>query len=85
MPAGITGLRDLPYTVFDAIHRATMFLGLEEMDDDERPPREIWHRGDKLRAWMDDVRARRARTATGADRDIEDPVDNDAAKGLVVG
>lgn len=84
IPDGVDGLIDLPYPLFDAIRQALFFLSFDELDGDDRPPRRIWARPDLLMEWWDDVRARQKRRANGED-EIEDPVDNDAAAGLIHG
>lgn len=85
-PEGITDLRDLPHTMFEATRLGLVFLGFEELGEKDTPPKRIWLDGDKLEAWFDEVRKRREREAKGEGSDeIEDPVDNDAAALLIVG
>lgn len=62
-----------------------MFLSFDELPEDERPPRRIWLDGDAMKNWMDEVKRKREAKAKGKDREIEDPVQNDAASMLVVG
>lgn len=83
LPDGINHFTDLPHTIFDAIRAAAIILSFEELPQDEQPPRRIWLDGDKLAAFMDDVRAKRRRDLGG--NDIEDPVDNQAAADLLAG
>lgn len=80
-------MADMPFPLHDAILRALMFLSWEELPDDERPPRRIWLYGDDLRDWFREVRARRdEKYGTGnSNSQIEDPVDNPAAKDLMSG
>lgn len=54
----------------------------DELEEDERPPKHIWTDGRKMHQWFRDVRSQRK--SEGSD-DIEDPVENEAAKGLIVG
>jgi hypothetical protein len=88
LPAGFKDLRDLPYTLFEAIRMALMFLGFEELPDEERPPKRIWLNAKLLKEHFEAVkRARKAAYSGSGDssREIEDPVENEAAKGLIVG
>lgn len=69
---------------------ALIFLSFDEMEERDRPPKRIWLDGDKLREHMDMVKRRRKEEAERGGRDssldeIEDPVENAAAKGLIVG
>ena len=59
-PQGITRLRDLPVSLFEAIKRALLFLSWEELPEDERPPRAIWLDNEALHEHFDEVRAARA-------------------------
>jgi hypothetical protein len=81
-PPHIHELADLPHTIFDAIRTAAIYLSFEELPDDEQPPRRIWRDPDKLSAHFDEVRRRRNQ---GPERDIEDPVENEAARHLITG
>lgn len=80
-------LRDLPYPLFEALRHALIFLSFDELPEDERPPKRIWLDGERMREWMEDVRRRRKQRYEGGDsnREVEDPVQNEAARGLVVG
>lgn len=89
-PRWFTDLRDLPHTLFEAIRLAYTFISFEELPEDEQPPKRIWLRPKELKehfAWV--KRKREAEMKGGGskgwDVSIEDPVDNDAAKGLIVG
>lgn len=83
LPTGVRSLRDLPATIFSAIRDGLLYLSFEELPAEDQPPKRLWRNADGLRSWFEDVRRHR-----GHDRDdgeIEDPVDNEAAKGLIVG
>lgn len=67
--------------MFDAIRSAAIFLSFEELPEDEQPPRRIWRDADKLSAHFDAVRAKRGDVSG----DIDDPVQNQAARDLIVG
>lgn len=85
LPPGV-GLNDCPFTIFDAIRLGGIFLAWDELPADERPPRRIWLNGDALKGWFDMVNKRREEKYGGKGGGaIEDPVQNDAAKGLIVG
>lgn len=65
-----------------------MILTFDELDRDERPPRRIWLDAERLGEWFKEVeRKRKAKYGGkgGEDRSIEDPVDNEAARSLIVG
>jgi hypothetical protein len=85
-PAGVDDVLDLPHTLFDAIGRASIFLGWEELPREEQPPRRIWLNSEALSEWFDEVRRKRARDMDPKNRDheIEDPVENEAA-GMLIG
>jgi hypothetical protein len=88
LPPGVHGLLDCPYTVFDAIRLGHIFLSFDELPKEERPGKEIWLDGPALTEWFEDVeRKREAKYSGGSgwDKSIEDPIDNEAAKGLIVG
>lgn len=65
-----------------------MYLGFEELPDEERPPRRIWGDNDKLQVHFAWVKAERERkyggksTSGGPAGEVEH---NQAAKGLVSG
>lgn len=75
--------------MFDAIRLAAIFLSFEELPEDERPDRAIWLDGPALTAWFAEVKRRREEKYSsdghGWDKSIEDPVENQAARGLIVG
>lgn len=83
-PEHIHELTDLPHTIFDAIRSASIYLSFDELPDDERPPKRIWRDGEAMGEFFDDVRRRRDE-GTGSDTHIEDPVENQAARDLIVG
>jgi len=83
----VQNVKDLPWRWFEAIRLAMYFIGFDELPDDERPPRRIWLDSEQLQSWFTQVKADRDRkygtdSKTGA---IEDPKENAAARGLVVG
>lgn len=65
-----------------------MYLAWEELPKDERPPKRIWLDGEDLQGWFKEVERRReekyGKDSSGSS-EIEDPVENDAARSLVVG
>ena len=86
-PPGITSLTELPHTLHDAIVTALQFLAFEELPTEEQPPRAIWLDGKKLKAHFDAVEKRRKEKydldGEGKSKEIEDPVQNDAARLLM--
>ena len=89
LPPGVQGLLDCPHPLFDAIRFGHIFLSFDELPEDERPPKRIWLDGDALREWFAEVKRKRdakyGADPGGWDKSIEDPVDNAAAQGLIVG
>jgi hypothetical protein len=80
-PEGIQRLHDLPYTVFDAIKLALVWLGYEELESVDRPPREIWLDNDEMAKWWKAVKRRhRARWGdkSDVDEEIEGPTQRNA-------
>jgi hypothetical protein len=84
VPAWSDGLRDLPWLMFEAIRVALVLLSFESLPDNEQPPKRIWLDGQRLEEWFRQVKRRRDER-TGDSGEIEDPVENPAAKALLVG
>jgi hypothetical protein len=88
-PPWFNELLDLPHPLFEAIRLAFLFLSWEELPDDERPAPRIWLDPKRLKEHFEAVKRKRAREMSGGasdwNRAIEDPVDNEAARGLIVG
>lgn len=85
-PPGISDLRDIPYRWFDGIRMALMFLGFEELEKEERPPKHIWLDEKRMAEWFRAVEKRRDEKYGGKSADsapIEDPVRNQAAADLI--
>lgn len=87
LPDGFDDLRDLPHVFFEALRTAVLILSFDELPREERPPRRIWLDGEGLAAWFKDVERKRDEKYSGSDRPgrIEDPVENQAARSLIVG
>jgi hypothetical protein len=90
LPRWARSVADAPYSLVEHISFAlTVLRWRENLDEHEIPPRKIWQDGDALRAWFDRVRDDRKREMRGESPDrsqeIEDPVQNEAARGLLVG
>ena len=88
LPDGFTDLRDMPHVFFEALRSALVVLSFDELLEDERPPRRIWNDGDQLGEWFKDVKRRREEKYGGGKQGpgpIEDPVENEAARSLIVG
>lgn len=84
LPSGVT-LLTAPFALIEAIRMAHVFIGFQDLPEDERPPRSMWRMNEKLVEWFQEVRRRRAREASGDEKPIEDPVKNAAAGSLLVG
>lgn len=86
-PPGITDLRDIPAIWFDAIRKALTYISWQEnLEEDEVPKRAIWQEPDKLTDhfnWVKQKRKEKFDIKGGGE--IENPVENEAAKALVVG
>lgn len=86
-PEGIHSLGDLPHTLHDAIVTGLQFLRFEELPADEAPPRSIYMDPKKLKAHFKAVDKRREEKfgtdKDGDSKEIEDPVQNDAARLLM--
>lgn len=90
LPSWARSVADAPYSLVEHIAFAlTVIRWRENLDENEMPPRRIWRNPEALTEWFEAVRANRKRDMErgGSDRsqEIEDPVQNDAAKGLLVG
>lgn len=80
-PEGVHSLVDLPWMLFEAIINGLQFLKFEELPDEERPKRAIWLDPKKMHQHFQQVKKlREEKYGTDKPREIEDPVENDAAK-----
>lgn len=86
-PPGITDLRDVPAIWFDAIRKALTFISWQEnLEEDEVPKRAIWLDPDRLEQHFAAVKqARKEKYDIKGGGEIENPVENPAAKTMVVG
>lgn len=85
LPEGVT-LKDAPHTIFDAIRQALIYLGWQDMDEEDQPPRHIWHDEELLKEHFEAVKQRwKEKFDPNSSGAIEDPVQNAAAKDLLVG
>lgn len=85
LPPGVETLRDMPHPVFSATRQALIFLSFEELPEDETPRKSIWNDGEALKEHFDRVKVDRKRKYGGdSSSDIEDPVQNEAARALIV-
>lgn len=82
LPEGISSLADAPFNLVDAVTMGLGYLSFEEHAPEDRPPKRIWQQPEKLEAHWNAVRKRWKEGASG---EIEDPVENAAAAGLIVG
>lgn len=73
----------MPHLWFDAVRFALMVLSFYELPSDERPPRRIWRDGEALDEWFEMVKEKRD-AQMDPNKRIDDPVDNEAAKALIV-
>lgn len=89
LPPEFADIRDCPHTLFESISLALRFLAFDELPEDERPPKRIWLNPKRLKAHFDEVTRKRNREietgSKGSNRQIEDPRENKAAEGLLVG
>jgi hypothetical protein len=71
LPAGITRLRDIPFTLLQAIKAALIFLSFEELPAEDVPPRSVWTNTEELNAHFDRVRRRQQARYQGHEPDDE--------------
>lgn len=86
LPDGLP-LVDVPYPIFESITAGLSLLGLEELPDDERPPKRIWFNAKLMAEHTANVKkAREERYRSPRSPDGDDEMkQNDAAKDLIVG
>ena len=86
-PPGCTDIRELPAQLFDAIHSSMMFLGFEEMPEEDAPPKRIWLDNDALTTHFANLKAKRkAQSDPNAPQAAEGPMqENSLAKDMIVG
>lgn len=81
-PEGVKSIVDLPWMLFEAIVNGLQFLKFEELPEDETPERSIWLDPERMSQHFRAVKKRREEkwgTEKSNPREIEDPVENDAA------
>lgn len=85
-PPGITDIRELPAPHFDAIRTSLMFLGFEEMPEEDAPPRSIWLDDEQLSAHFKRLKQRRKDEMTpNGSQPGGEMKQNALAKDMVVG
>lgn len=84
LPDGIDTIHDLPYVLHGAISLTLRFLQFDELEEKEMPAKSIWLNPEALHDHFAQVKRDRERKYSSKG-DIEDPVDNEAVKGLIVG
>lgn len=84
-PEGINRLDDLPWTVHTAIVTGLYYLGFEELDGEERPPKRIWDRPDEMKAWWANVERKRKEKYGQDDSGGGEEQQNAAVKDMIVG
>lgn len=85
LPPGVT-LKDAPHNVFDFIRQALVFISFEELPKDEQPDKKIWDDPEAIEAHFKEVeKQRKQRTDPKGPGPIEDPVENEAARSMMVG
>lgn len=84
-PPGIEDIRDLPATHFDLIRRSMIYLGFEEMPQEDRPPRKIWLDDKRLVEHFDRLKEKRKAEAGGDSVPSEPMQENSLAKEMIVG
>ena len=78
-------MADTPYFWTDAVSSALLHLSWEELPAEDRPPKRMWDQPERLSAWFDEVKRRRDEKKPDGPGEIEDPVENPAARSLIVG
>jgi hypothetical protein len=85
LPEGYSDLKDVPHVFFEAVRFALVVISFDELSTEERPPKRIWRDNEALSEWFDAVKRRRdEQSGVDGRKPIEDPVQNEAAKGLIV-
>lgn len=77
-PPDIEHARDLPYNIFDAIKLALYWLGFEELEKEERPPKDIWMDHKLMSKWFKAVNKRRREKYGLKDEGIDGPTERNA-------
>jgi hypothetical protein len=90
LPSWARSAADAPYSLIEHVSFALTVIGWREsLDSHELPPRRIWQDPEELKAWFDRVKSDRRREmrgeSTDRSREIDDPVQNEAARSLLVG
>lgn len=89
LPSWCHSIADAPYTLIDNIAFAlTVLRWRENLEEHEMPPRRTWRNPEQLKDWFAAVKRNRKREMEGDSSDgsrIEDPVQNEAARSLLVG
>lgn len=78
LPDGVGDLYDLPYNIWNSVRHALGFLGFDELDKDERPPRSIWLDGREMRKhWRQVEATRKVKFGGKADRYADEGIEGD--------
>jgi len=83
LPPGVEDIREMPGQHFDLIRRSMIFLGFEEMPEEDRPPRKIWLDDKELVAHFDRLKEKRKAEA-GGDTVSTDMTENSLAKDMII-
>lgn len=86
-PPGVEDIRELPAPYFEAIRTTFIYLGFEEMPEEDRPPQRIWQDAEALKEHFEQVKLRRKQGTdpnSKIEGPIEEPVQNEAAKNLII-
>jgi hypothetical protein len=84
-PPGCDDIRELPAPLFEAIKVSLIYLGFEEMPLEDQPPKKIWQDNDALKQHFEMLKQKRKQEAsTTVEGPIEDPVQNELAKDMIV-
>lgn len=85
-PPGITDIRELPAPHFDALRTSLMFLGFEEMPEEDAPPKRIWLDDEGLTKHFAHLKEKRKAemNPNGTQQPSEPMKENSLAKQMIV-
>lgn len=74
LPFGVTSIVDLPYSVFESLRLALVFISYDELESEERPPKSIWFEPDELKKHWKAVERRRKQKWSAKPGDDDDDI-----------
>lgn len=86
LPPGVSDIREMPAPHFDLVRRSLMFLGFEEMPEEDRPPKKIWLDDEALMSHFVRLKEKRKEeTKSNSTTQSSEPMkENSLAKQMIV-